>query len=49
MLQVFVDLYLPDSKKFSRTLDLFGPIDPTASTFVVLGTKVLAQAVIHPR
>ncbi|KAL0947420.1 hypothetical protein HGRIS_013531 [Hohenbuehelia grisea] len=38
--QVDVDLYLPDCKRFKRTLDLFGPIDPAASSFSVLGTKV---------
>ncbi|KAF4604144.1 hypothetical protein EYR40_001327 [Pleurotus pulmonarius] len=38
--QVLIDLYLPHSKRFSRKLDLFGPIDPTLSTYSVLGSKV---------
>ncbi|KAI0035722.1 HSP20-like chaperone [Vararia minispora EC-137] len=35
-----LDLFLPDSKRFHRTLELFGPIDPTTSKFEILGTKV---------
>ncbi|KAG5730679.1 Cysteine and histidine-rich domain-containing protein [Termitomyces sp. T112] len=38
--QVKFTIYFPESKKFSRTLDLFGPIDPKQSTYEVLGTKV---------
>ncbi|KAG6886036.1 hypothetical protein C0993_005220 [Termitomyces sp. T159_Od127] len=33
-------IYLPGPKKYSRTLDLFGPIDPKVSTYEVLGNKV---------
>ncbi|TRM62714.1 HSP20-like chaperone [Schizophyllum amplum] len=35
-----VDLFLPDSKRFTRTLDLFGPISDDKSTFQFFGTKI---------
>ncbi|KAF9068646.1 chord-domain-containing protein [Rhodocollybia butyracea] len=35
-----IDLYLPGSKRFLKTIDLFGPITPEHSTFQVFGTKV---------
>lgn len=38
--EVFFDLYLPGSKRFTRTLDLFGPIDASKSTLKFFGTKV---------
>jgi len=38
--QVQFDLHLPGSKRFQRTVDLFGPIDPAASSFKYFGTKV---------
>ncbi|KAJ7074273.1 HSP20-like chaperone [Mycena amicta] len=38
--QVSVDLYMPGSKRFLKTLELFGPIDPDASSFTFFGTKV---------
>jgi len=38
--QITVDLHLPGSKRFSRVIDLFGPIDPDQSTVQILGTKV---------
>ncbi|KAJ7093245.1 HSP20-like chaperone [Mycena epipterygia] len=38
--QISFDLYLPGSKRFAKTVDLFGPIDPDASTFTFFGTKV---------
>lgn len=38
--KVHIDLYLPAGKRFKRSLDLFGPIDPSTSSFRVLGTKV---------
>ncbi|KAF7295337.1 Translation initiation factor IF-2 [Mycena indigotica] len=38
--QVSVDLYLPGSKRFMKTVELFGPIDPDASSFTFFGTKV---------
>ncbi|KZV75756.1 chord-domain-containing protein [Peniophora sp. CONT] len=38
--QLVLDLFLPESKRFSKTIDLFGPIDPEASSFKFLGTKV---------
>ena len=39
-LQIHIDLYLPAGKRFKRSLDLFGSIDPGTSSFRVLGTKV---------
>lgn len=38
--QISLDLYLPDSKRFRRVIELYGPIDPTASSFKYYGTKV---------
>jgi len=38
--QIHIDLYLPSGKRFNRSLDLFSAIDPDASSFKVLGTKV---------
>ncbi|PFH50082.1 hypothetical protein AMATHDRAFT_146021 [Amanita thiersii Skay4041] len=37
---VILDLYLPGPKRFHRALDLFGPIDPDHSSFLILNTKV---------
>ncbi|THH29644.1 hypothetical protein EUX98_g4543 [Antrodiella citrinella] len=37
---IYLDLYLPASKRFRRTVELFGPIKPEASTFKYYGTKV---------
>jgi hypothetical protein len=39
-LQITFDLYLPDRKRFSKTVQLFGNIDPEQSSFKILGTKV---------
>ncbi|KAF5358086.1 hypothetical protein D9756_001686 [Leucocoprinus leucothites] len=41
--QVTLDIYLPGSKRFSRVLNLFGPIDPEQSTFRYFNTKVELQ------
>jgi len=38
--QIHIDLFLPGSKRFSRALDLFGPIDPAQSTSQFYATKV---------
>jgi hypothetical protein len=38
--KVILDLYLPASKRFCRTLELFGPIDAAMSTYRFYGTKV---------
>jgi len=38
--KIHIDLYLPAGKRFKRSLDLFGAIDPDTSSFRVLGTKV---------
>ncbi|BGP46135.1 hypothetical protein JCM10450v2_001975 [Rhodotorula kratochvilovae] len=34
-----VDLILPSRKRFTKSFPLYGPIDPAASTFKILGTK----------
>jgi len=38
--QINITLYLPGSKRFSRALDLFGPINPAESTLQFYATKV---------
>ena len=38
--QVELDVILPDAKRFVKTLDLYGPINPHESTFTYFGTKV---------
>ncbi|KAJ7168211.1 HSP20-like chaperone [Mycena crocata] len=38
--RISFDLYLPGSKRFTKTVELFGPIDPDASSFTFFGTKV---------
>ena len=38
--QIHIDLYLPAGKRFKRSLDLSGEIDPDTSSVKVLGTKV---------
>jgi len=38
--KVYLDLVMPASKRFKRTLDLYGPIIPTASKCTFFGTKV---------
>ncbi|KAK7049246.1 hypothetical protein VNI00_005847 [Paramarasmius palmivorus] len=38
--QVSVDLRLPGNKRFVKTIELFGPVDPTASSYHFFGTKV---------
>lgn len=40
VLQVHVDLVMPNARRFQHTLDLYGPVDPTTSTHTFLGTKV---------
>ena len=39
-IQVTLDLFLPGMKRFTRSLELFGNIDESTSSFQVLGTKV---------
>lgn len=39
-MQIHLDLYLPGPKRFTRSVQLFGPVDPTASSYTVFGTKV---------
>ncbi|KAI0065484.1 chord-domain-containing protein [Artomyces pyxidatus] len=38
--QIHLDLYLPNSKRFTRSVELFGPIDASASTVRYDNTKV---------
>ncbi|KAF8516925.1 chord-domain-containing protein [Hysterangium stoloniferum] len=38
--KVHLDLVMPASKRFKRTLDLYGPITPDASKYTFFGTKV---------
>ncbi|KAH9934685.1 chord-domain-containing protein [Fomitopsis serialis] len=37
---IHLDLYLPASKRFKKSIELFGPVDPSASSFKYYGTKV---------
>ncbi|KZS99397.1 CS-domain-containing protein, partial [Laetiporus sulphureus 93-53] len=37
---IHLDLYLPASKRFRKPIELFGPVDPEASSFKYYGTKV---------
>jgi hypothetical protein len=38
-MQMHVDLLLPARKRFTKSFPLYGPIDPAASTYKILGTK----------
>ncbi|KAH0830452.1 HSP20-like chaperone [Lanmaoa asiatica] len=38
--QVHFDLYLPAQKRFKRTIQLFGPVEPEGSSYKFFGTKV---------
>jgi len=38
--EIRLDLSLPGPKRFTRTVQLFGPVDPSASSFTVFGSKV---------
>lgn len=38
--KVTLDLFLPGMKRFSRSLELFGGIDASSSSFQILGSKV---------
>ena len=38
--EMHVDLFLPANKRFTRTFELYGPIDISASVFRIMGTKV---------
>lgn len=38
--KVHLDLLLPDNKRFEKSLSLYGPIDPSVSSFTYFGTKV---------
>ena len=39
-IQVHFDLYLPAQKRFQRTIQLFGPVEPERSSHTFFGTKV---------
>jgi hypothetical protein len=49
--QIHFDLYLPGSKRFTRTVPLFGPVDASASSFTFFGSKVkkISQTPDHLR
>ncbi|GBE82049.1 chord-domain-containing protein [Sparassis crispa] len=38
--RIQLDLYLPASKRFRKSIELFGPVDPEASSYKYYGTKV---------
>ncbi|WWC87898.1 uncharacterized protein L201_002798 [Kwoniella dendrophila CBS 6074] len=38
--QLHIDLYLPANKRVTKSISLYGPINPETSTFRILGTKV---------
>lgn len=38
--QIDLDLFLPGSKRFKRTLTLYGRVTPEKSNFTIMGTKV---------
>jgi len=38
--EIFFDLHLPGPKRFTRSVQLFGPVDPSTSSFIVFGSKV---------
>jgi len=38
--EIYFDLYLPGPKRFTRSVQLFGPVDSSASSFTIFGTKV---------
>ena len=40
--QLHLDLFLPDNKRVTKSVTLFGPIDPSTSTFRILSTKVIS-------
>jgi len=41
--EIYFDLYLPGPKRFTRSVQLFGPVDSSASSFTIFGTKVEIQ------
>jgi len=38
--RVNLDIFLPGQKRFTRVIELFGPINPSASKFTFFGTKL---------
>ncbi|KAI0306546.1 chord-domain-containing protein [Multifurca ochricompacta] len=38
--EIHFDLYLPGPKRFTQSVHLFGPVEPSASSFTIFGTKV---------
>ncbi|OBZ75425.1 Cysteine and histidine-rich domain-containing protein 1 [Grifola frondosa] len=38
--QIHLDVSLPASKRFRKSIELFGPVDPTASSVKYYGTKI---------
>ncbi|CAL1704985.1 unnamed protein product [Somion occarium] len=39
--KIHLDLYFQGTKRFRRSIDLFGPVNPEASSFKYFGTKVV--------
>ena len=46
--QLHIDLFLPDSKRFKRSLNLYGKILPNESSYKFFGTKVCYSACRKP-
>jgi len=44
--QLHLDLFLPANKRVMKSVTLYGPIDPSSSSFRILSTKVLYLLVI---
>ncbi|KAF9567585.1 chord-domain-containing protein [Agrocybe pediades] len=38
--KINLDLFLPNKKRFTKSIELFGAVEPESSSFQVLGTKV---------
>lgn len=46
-MKIYLDISLPDSVYFRRTLELFGPIVPEESNYKIMGTKVSVSCLIN--
>ena len=46
-MQIHFDLYLPGPKRFTRSVQLFGPVDASASSFTFFGSKVKKNSRTH--
>lgn len=45
--KISFDLILPGPKRFRRSIELYGPVDPDASSYKYYGTKVSLTIWIH--